>query len=160
MCNGLGSSVGGEQVLVLFNRISSMRMHYFTVLCCVVAILVQKRNSNMKIVGREVTVNKLGLSCAKLSTAWVGCLLASQLILTQPAYAETTYYTQFSYKAVLSWKINFHGWVEKWRIRLSSAWLSLANVQLTHHFREEFIIVKMAIREKFTRFKKIFTPDF
>ena len=69
MCNGLGSSVGGEQVLVLFNRISSMRMHYFKFLCCVVAILVQKRNSNMKIVGREVTVNKLGLSCAKLSTA-------------------------------------------------------------------------------------------
>ena len=32
------------------------------------------------------------------------------------------------------------------------------NGRFTHHFREEFIFVKMTIREKFTRFKKIFTP--
>ena len=37
-------------------------------------------------------------------------------------------------------------------------WKTRKSVRLTHHFREEFIIVKMAIREKFTRLKKIFTP--
>ena len=37
-------------------------------------------------------------------------------------------------------------------------WKARKNARFTHHFREEFIIVKMAIREKFTRFKKIFTP--
>ena len=37
-------------------------------------------------------------------------------------------------------------------------WKARKNARFTHHFREEFINVKMAIREKFTRFKKIFTP--
>ena len=39
-------------------------------------------------------------------------------------------------------------------------WKARKNARFTHHFREEFIIVKMAIREKFIRFKKIFTPGF
>ena len=47
--------------------------------------------------------NLLGLSCGKLSSALAGCLLSSSIqpILTQLAYVETAYYTQFSSKAEL-----------------------------------------------------------
>ena len=45
--------------------------------------------------------NKLGLSCAKLSSAWTGCLLSNG-------------YNQCSCKAGVQVKINFHGWLGGW----------------------------------------------
>ena len=78
-----------------------------------------------------------------LAVYYVYYLVASKLILTQLAYADTSYHSQFLCMAELELKkINFHGWVGllmNGRIRLSSVspgfelglWLSLANLKMT-----------------------------